>query len=60
MESLYCNMTTREVTPLCYGDVTEDCFDLDVAEKQLTGQVGRSLTTSTTKKFSRVVEWAPQ
>lgn len=53
-------MTTREVTPLCYGDVTEDCFDLDVAEKQLTGQVGRSLTTSTTKKFSRVVEWAPQ
>lgn len=53
-------MTTREVTPLCCGEIIEQFFDLDVAEKQIMGKVGRSLTTSTTKTFSRVVEWAPQ
>jgi len=56
-EGLYCDMTTREVQALCTDEVTENCFDLNVAEKSMTGRVSRDVTQHITKTFSRVLVW---
>jgi hypothetical protein len=50
-------MTTREVQALCTDEVTENCFDLNVAEKSMTGRVSRDVTQHITKTFSRVLVW---
>nr|POE58656.1 hypothetical protein CFP56_68331 [Quercus suber] len=57
LEGLHCDMTTREVTPICsLHDLSDDCFDLDVAGKSTQGIFKRD---GVVKRFTRVLEWSP-
>ncbi|KAK4219561.1 hypothetical protein QBC37DRAFT_409208 [Rhypophila decipiens] len=52
-EGMFCNMATRELLPLCVGDLTEDCFDVS------TGNSGQRVASASAKEtgFSSVIDW---
>ncbi|KAM7205175.1 hypothetical protein V8F20_003312 [Naviculisporaceae sp. PSN 640] len=52
-EGMFCNMETRELLPICVGDLTEGCFDVEKA-KAASGQQARSLEGT---GYSSVIEW---
>lgn len=55
-EGLYCDMTTRQVRPVCSLDnLSQDCFNLDIVGKTIHGLFDGNVVQKT---FSRVVEWA--
>ncbi|KAK4206570.1 hypothetical protein QBC37DRAFT_380961 [Rhypophila decipiens] len=52
-EGMFCNMETRELLPLCVGELTEGCFDVENA-KAASGQRARSVEGT---GYSHVIEW---
>lgn len=58
MEGLYCDMTTRELLPICsLTGLSENCFDLDVAGKALAGLFNGKLIQKT---YSAVLEFGSE
>jgi hypothetical protein len=49
-EGLFCDMTTREVMPLCEDDDDTDCFHLTTNK-----QVKRGIASE--KQYAKVLEW---
>ncbi|KAJ5602091.1 hypothetical protein N7510_011625 [Penicillium lagena] len=54
-EGVYCDMESREVMPVCRGDVKHNCFNLDhhVNEESRSSVADHS----TRKSYSNVVKW---
>lgn len=59
VEGMFCNMATRELQPVCAGELTENCFDVEKA-KAASGQRVASTSASVAAEgtgYSSVIDW---
>lgn len=52
-EGLYCDMDSREVIPICDGNVADDCFHLDGE-----GVKRRDVPMAKRKTYSETIDWS--
>ncbi|KAM7188280.1 hypothetical protein V8F33_010717 [Rhypophila sp. PSN 637] len=54
-EGMFCNMATRELLPICAGELTEGCFD----NSTVKAVAGQRVATASAKEtgFSSVIDW---
>lgn len=64
VESLFCDMTAKQLYPLCSDTQTDSCFDLTTnslvpaASVQTTEQIVTGSQTTTTTSYNSVVQWS--
>ncbi|KAF2460329.1 hypothetical protein BDY21DRAFT_162032 [Lineolata rhizophorae] len=56
-DGMYCDMSTREVMPLCTDDLVDDCFDLDDMDPEVSRSKVKKRGLRSTGEYSRVMDW---
>jgi hypothetical protein len=55
-EGKFCDMTTREILPLCASGIAGDCFDDSAKSLRVRGAIS-SRDVAVDKEYSEVLEW---
>lgn len=56
VEGLFCNMETRELLPICAGELTEGCFEVPDA-KAVHGQSANASASAQAAGYSGILDW---
>lgn len=57
VEGTHCNMYTREVLPLCGGDLQEGCFDLEAATSEDSSSLTPASGYDSTQNVTKTIYW---